>query len=463
MVRQLTLGSLVLALAAPAAAAQSPTFDSTYFQGKAWRNIGPNRGGRSTAATGVPGQPLVYYFGAVGGGLWKTVDGGVSWHPMTDGQIRSSSVGAVAVADADPNVVYIGMGETEFRGNVMQGDGVYRSTDAGKTWKHVGLTGVQAISRIRVDHANPDLVYVAAFGKPFAPSPERGIYRSTNGGKTWGRVLFRNDSTGAVDLVIDPRNPNVLYAALWQAYRTPWSMSSGGAGSGLFKSTDGGDTWTELTRNPGLPQGVIGKIGVTASPAAPGRVWAMVENDDGGLFRSDDGGATWKRVNAERKLRQRAFYYSRLYADPKLKDRVYVLNVNFHRSDDGGYTFERVPAPHGDFHDLWIDPADNDRFISANDGGGTVTTDGGHSWTSLHYPDRPVLPGRHHQGLPLPRLRGAAGQQHLLRGARAGGTTSPTPLTIRATTSTTWAAARAATSPPTRRTRTCSTLGARAP
>jgi photosystem II stability/assembly factor-like uncharacterized protein len=386
MVRQLTLGSLVLALAAPAAVAQSPTFDSTYFQGKAWRNIGPNRGGRSTAAAGVPGQPLVHYFGAVGGGLWKTVDGGVSWHPMTDGQVRSSSVGAVAVADADPNVVYIGMGETEFRGNIMQGDGVYKSTDAGKTWKHVGLAGVQAVSRIRVDHANPDLVYVAAFGKPFAPSAERGVYRSTNGGKTWTRVLFRNDSTGAVDLVVDPLNPNVLYAALWQAYRTPWSMSSGGAGSGLFKSTDGGDTWTELTRNPGMPKGVIGKIGVTASPAAPGRVWAMVENDDGGLFRSDDGGATWKRVNDERKLRQRAFYYSRLYSDPKLKDRVYVLNVNFHRSDDGGSTFERVSAPHGDFHDLWIDPADNDRFISANDGGGTVTTDGGHSWTSLHYP-----------------------------------------------------------------------------
>ena len=386
MMRQLALGSIAVLGLARAVPAQQPAFDSTFFQGKAWRNIGPNRGGRSTAATGVPGRPLEYYFGATGGGLWKTGDGGVSWKPVTDGQIRSSSVGAVAVADADPDVVYIGMGETEFRGNVMQGDGVYRSADGGKTWKHVGLDRVQAISRIRIDHANPDLVYVAAFGKPYAPSPERGVYRSTNGGKSFDRVLFRNDSTGAVDLAIDPRNPNVLYAALWQAYRTPWSMSSGGAGSGLFKSTDGGDTWTELTRNPGMPKGVIGKIGVTVSAAAPGRVWAMVENDDGGLFRSDDGGATWKRVNAERKLRQRAFYYSRLYADPVLKDRVYVLNVNFHRSDDGGYTFQTVNAPHGDFHDLWIDPADDRRMINANDGGGTVTTNGGDTWTGLHYP-----------------------------------------------------------------------------
>jgi photosystem II stability/assembly factor-like uncharacterized protein len=373
-----TLGSSVRA--------QTTGFDSTFFRGKAWRNIGPNRGGRSIAATGIPSRPNEYYFGAVGGGLWKTIDGGETWNPVTDGQLRSSSVGAVAVSESTPDVVYVGMGETEFRGNIMQGDGVYRSTDAGKTWKHAGLGAVQAVARIRVDPVNPDLVYLAAFGKPYAPSAERGIYRSKNGGKTWERVLFRNDSTAAVDLAIDPRNPNVLYAALWQAYRTPWTMSSGGAGSGLFKSIDGGDTWVELTRNPGLPKGVIGKIGVAPSGAAPNRVWAIVENDSGGVFRSDDGGATWKRTNAERKLRQRAFYYSRIYADPRYKDRVYVLNTSLYQSDDGGVTFAVLPAPHGDNHDLWIDPGNSDRIINANDGGGTVTVNGGKSWTGLGYP-----------------------------------------------------------------------------
>ncbi len=365
-------------------AAQS--YDASLFKGLTWRNIGPNRGGRSITASGIPSRPNEYYFGAVGGGLWKTTDGGVSWRPVTDGQLKSSSVGAVAVSESNPDVVYLGMGETEFRGNIMQGDGLYKSTDAGKSWKPTGLQKVQAIARIRVDRVNPDLVYVAAFGKPYAPSAERGVYRSKDGGKSWERLLFRNDSTAAVDLTIDRNNGNILYAALWQAYRTPWTMSSGGAGSGLFKSIDGGDTWTELTRNPGMPKGVIGKIGVAASPAAPGRVWAVVENDDGGIFRSDDGGATWTRTNADRKIRQRAFYYSRIYADPKDKDRVYVLNTNMYRSDDGGITFNDVPAPHGDNHDLWIDPADPQRMINSNDGGGTVTTNGGRSWSSLNYP-----------------------------------------------------------------------------
>ncbi len=384
MTRTLSLVGAGLLLAASVGRAQ--TVDSSYFHGKAWRNIGPNRGGRSIAASGSPSRPNEYYFGAVGGGLWKTTDGGLSWNPVTDGQIKSSSVGGIGVSESNPDVVYIGMGETEFRGNIMQGDGVYKSTDGGKTWKHSGLGGVQAVARVRVDPMNPDLVYVAAFGKPYAPSRERGIYRSKDGGKNWERVLFRNDSTAAVDLSIDPRNPNVLYASLWQAYRTPWTSSSGGAGSGLFKSIDGGDTWTELTRNPGMPKGLIGKIGVTASGAAPNRVWAIVENDSGGVFRSDDAGATWKRVNYERKLRQRAFYYSRIYADPKLKDRLYVLNVDFHRSDDGGVTFKNYPAPHGDFHDLWIDPNDNQRMLNSSDGGGSVTINGGKTWTSLAFP-----------------------------------------------------------------------------
>ena len=386
MSRALSAGFLALLVAALPAAAQTNSVDSTYFKGKAWRNIGPNRGGRSITVTGIPSRPNEYYFGAVGGGLWKTTDGGLAWRPVTDGQLRSSSVGAVAVSESNPDVVYIGMGETEFRGNIMQGDGIYRSADGGKTWKHAGLAGVQAFSRIRVDRMNPDLVYAAAFGKPYAPSAERGVYRSKDGGGHWERVLFRNDSTAAVDLNVDPLNPNVLYAGLWQAYRTPWTMSSGGAGSGLFKSIDGGDTWTELTRHPGLPRGVVGKIGVAASGAAPNRVWAIVENDSGGVFRSDDGGATWKLTNKDRKLRQRAFYYSRIYADPRLKDRVYVLNTSIWRSDDGGVTFQDVNDPHGDNHDLWIDPANSERIANANDGGGTVSLNAGKSWSRIDFP-----------------------------------------------------------------------------
>jgi len=352
-----------------------------------WKNIGPNRGGRSLTIMGSPSRPLEFYFGAVGGGLWKTTDGGLTWKPVTDGQIRSSSVGAVAVAETNPDILYMGMGETELRGNIMQGDGVYKSTDAGKTWKHVGLGESQAISRVRIDPTNADVVYIGALGHPYAPSVERGVFRSKDGGTTWTRVLFRNDSTGAVDLVIDRTNPKVLYAALWQVYRKPWKLWSGGPGSGLFKSTDGGDTWTELTRNPGLPKGTIGKIGVAVSPADPNRVYAVVEAEDGGVFRSEDGGATWTFMNGERKLRQRAFYYSRIYADPKIKDRLYVLNTSMYRSDDGGRTFPTVVEdPHGDNHDLWIDPTNSDRLANSNDGGGNVSTNGGKTWTGQRYP-----------------------------------------------------------------------------
>jgi photosystem II stability/assembly factor-like uncharacterized protein len=374
----------VILTAAPAFA-QGP--DTAFFRSMQWKNIGPNRGGRSLTVSGSPSRPHEYYFGATGGGLWKTTDGGQSWRPVTDGQIRSSSVGAVAVAESSPDVIYLGMGETQLRGNIMQGDGVYKSTDAGKTWTHIGLGQTQAIARVRVDHTNPNRVFVAALGKPYAPSVERGVFRSKDGGVTWTRVLFRNDSTGAADLVIDRTNPMVLYATLWQVYRTPWKLWSGGAGSGLFKSTDGGDTWTELTRNPGLPQGVIGKVGVSVSPADPNRVYAIVEAEDGGVFRSDDGGATWRFMNGERKLRQRAFYYTRLVADPKNADRVYVLNTSMYRSDDGGRTFPTVVAdPHGDNHDLWIDPTNPDRMANANDGGGNVSVNGGRTWTDQFFP-----------------------------------------------------------------------------
>ena len=378
-------GSLTIAYSSDAVA--QTRVDSTLFRGMEWRTIGPNRGGRSIAVAGSASRPLEYYFGATGGGLWKTTDGGVSWRPVTDGQIRSSSVGAVAIAESNPDVVYIGMGETEFRGNIMQGDGVYRSSDAGKTWTHVGLDDTQAIAKIRVDPRNADVVYVAAFGHPYGRNAERGVFKSVDGGMHWKKTLYRDDRTAAVDISIDASNPNVLFAALWEAYRTPWSMSSGGPGSGLFKSTDAGETWTEITRNPGLPKGVIGKIGVSVSPVDPNRVFAVIEAASGGVFRSDDAGATWKLLNEERKLRQRAFYYSHVIADAKLKDRVYVLNVSFFRSDDGGVRFDStITVPHGDNHDLWIAPNDNQRMIEANDGGGTISVNAGRTWTEEDFP-----------------------------------------------------------------------------
>jgi len=313
--------------------------DSTLFGALQWRNIGPNRGGRSIAAAGSAARPLEYYFGATGGGLWKTTDGGTTWEPVTDGQLTSSSVGAVAVCEANPDIVYIGTGEVQLRGNIMQGDGLYKSTDAGKTWRHTGLRETQNIARVRVHPTDCDQVLVAAFGHHGAENPERGIFRSTDGGATWARTLFRDAKSGGVDLVIDPKNPNTVYAALWEAWRKPWGMSSGGPGSGLHKSTDGGRTWTEISRNQGLPRGMLGKIGVAVSPVDANRVWAIVEADSGGVFRSDDGGRTWTLTNDERKLRQRAFYYTRIYADPVERDRVYVLNVGMFRSDDGGKTF----------------------------------------------------------------------------------------------------------------------------
>ncbi len=373
----------------PAARVESPgtpVHDASVFAALEWRSIGPNRGGRSLAAAGSPSRPNEYYFGAVGGGLWKTTDSGAHWAPVTDGQIRSSSVGAVAVASSNPDIVYLGMGEVQLRGNVMQGDGMYRSSDGGKSWTHIGLADTHAIGRIRVDPANPDIVYVAALGHPYGANAERGVFRTRNGGKTWQKILFRSDRAGAVDLCLDPRNPRVLYAAIWEVYRTPWLLWSGGEGSGLFRSNDGGDTWTELTRNPGLPKGLLGKIAVAVSGTDSARVFALVEAEDGGLFRSDDAGATWTKVNESRDLRQRAFYFSRVYADPANRDVVYVLNYLFHRSTDGGRTFDVIDTPHADQHDLWIDPGNPARMINSNDGGANVTVNGGRTWTDQRYP-----------------------------------------------------------------------------
>jgi photosystem II stability/assembly factor-like uncharacterized protein len=349
-----------------------------------FRSIGPFRGGRSIAVTGVPSQPNVYYFGSVGGGVWKTTDSGNSWFPVTDGQVKTGTVGAVAVADSDPNIVYAGMGEACVRGNASHGDGVYKSVDAGKTWRNVGLQDSYHIGAVRIHPKNPDIVYVAALGHLWGQNEMRGVYRTTDGGATWKQVLKRNNGTGAVDLAMEPGNPRVIYASFWEVSRKPWRLDSGGPGSGLFKTTDGGDTWTEISRNPGLPKGVLGRIGVTVSPVNPERVWALVEAADGGVFRSDNGGRNWTRMNEQNILRQRAWYYSHIFADTASADTVYVLNVGMYKSIDGGRTYSAMRPPHGDNHDLWIAPNDPNRMIESNDGGATITSDGGHTWSTVN-------------------------------------------------------------------------------
>ncbi len=351
-----------------------------------YRQIGPFRGGRVGAVAGVPNQPNVYYFGATGGGVFKTTDGGVNWAPISDAFFKTGSVGAIEVSQADPSVIYVGMGEETIRGNVSHGDGVYKTTDAGKTWKFVGLGDTRQIGRIRIHPKNPDIAYVAAIGHLWAGNDERGVFRTMDGGKTWKKILFRDKDTGANDIILDPSNPNIIYATFWQIRRTPWGFDSGGPGSGMFKSIDGGDTWAEISRNKGLPSGVLGKIGITVSPIDPNRLWAMVEAKQGGLFRSDDGGENWQKVSDNPQLTQRPWYYYRVYADTKDLDTVYVLNVNFLKSTDGGRTFSGVSVPHGDNHDLWIAPENNLRMIEGNDGGATVTTDGGRNWTDVDQP-----------------------------------------------------------------------------
>ncbi len=375
----------------PTVVAQSSTtavvLDSAFLAGYKWRNLGPDRGGRSIAVSGVKGRPMEAYFGATGGGLWKTTDGGENWEPVTDFKITSASVGAVAVSETNPDLVFIGTGETCIRGNIMPGDGVYRSRDAGETWEHIGFPRSHGISKIRIHPTNPDIIFVASFGKYSAPSEERGVFKSTDGGDTWRRVLYRNDETGAIDIAIDRNNPNVLYASLWQAFRKEYTMSSGGPGSGMFKSTDGGETWTEITRNPGMPQeGLVGRIGVAVSSANSNRLYALFENDNGGLFRSDDAGATWELVNDNRAIRQRAFYYTHVFADHHDEDVVYLQNTSLFRSTNGGDSTEVINnGTHGDFHDLWIDPDDPTHLVVANDGGGAVSFMTGDRWTDQEF------------------------------------------------------------------------------
>jgi photosystem II stability/assembly factor-like uncharacterized protein len=391
MIRIRALGvSLFLAFAAagmtlsPPAEAASQTVvaqvDPTLFKAMRWRGIGPYRGGRALAVQGISGEPGLFYFGAAAGGVWKTIDSGATWRPIFDEQTMSS-IGAIAVAPSNHDVIYVGSGEGALRGNITYGDGVYKSTDGGKTWANIGLRDARQIGALIVDPRDPNIVLVAALGHAFGPNAERGVFRSTDGGKTWNKVLYKDENTGAIDVTFDPHDSKIVYAALWQVRRQPWNFSSGGPGSGLYRSTDGGVTWTQLKGN-GLPDGILGRIDVSVSGADARRVYAMIEADKGGLYRSDDAGAHWSRISDDGRIRQRAWYFSKVYADPKNVDSVYVLNTGMLRSSDGGKTWALVPATHGDHHALWIDPADPKRLINANDGGASVSLDGGETWST---------------------------------------------------------------------------------
>lgn len=359
----------------------SSKFSNEYFSEVKYRNIGPFRGGRSAAVTGVPNKANLFYMGATGGGVWKTNDAGNTWQNISDG-FFGGSVGAVAVSESDNNVIYVGMGEKTVRGNVSSGDGMWKSVDAGKTWERAGLENTRHIPRVRIHPKNPDVVYAGVMGDLYKPTQERGVYKSVDGGKNWKKVLFSNENAGVVDLIIDPNNPRVLYATTWNVRRTPYSLSSGGEGSALWKSTDEGETWTNISKNDGLPGGIWGIVGVTVSPVDSDIVYALIENDKGGVYKSYDAGKTWRLINSERKLRQRAWYYTRLYADTQDPDILYVLNVRYHKSTDGGRTYKTYNAPHGDHHDLWIAPEDNQRMIIGDDGGAQISFDAGENWST---------------------------------------------------------------------------------
>ncbi|HEV7126807.1 MAG TPA: hypothetical protein VGN32_05120, partial [Ktedonobacterales bacterium] len=363
--------------------------DSKLFGSLEWRCIGPHRGGRVVAVAGHPTAAGTFYFGACAGGVWKTTSGGAYWENVSDGYFKTAAIGALAVSDSDPNVLYAGTGEATIRGNVSHGDGVYTSTDGGHTWRHAGLEDTRHIGAIVIHPKNPRIAYVAALGHAWGRNQQRGVFRTTDGGATWDRVLFKSDRAGAVALAMDPHHPDVLYATIWQVQRHPHGLVSGGEDSGLWQTTDGGDHWTDLTRAPGLPTGMLGKLGVAASPAQPGRVWALIEavsadgKDEGGVFRSDDWGATWQRLSTENNLRRRPWYYMHIFADPQDADTVWILNLQTWKSVDGGATFAVMPAPHGDNHALWIDPRDPNRLIQGDDGGAYVSYDGGRAWSSV--------------------------------------------------------------------------------
>ena len=374
------LSILLLLLFCLPAQSVTAAWDESKLEGLKWREVGPYRGGRSATVTGIGQDRETFYFGSTGGGVWKTTNGGGKWDNVSDG-FFGGSIGAVAVSSWDPNVIYVGTGEKTVRGNVSVGNGVWKSTDAGRTWSHIGLKDSQRIPRIRIHPKNPDVVYVAAMGSLFGANEERGVFRSVDGGKNWQKILYVNDEVGAVDLAMDPTNPRILYASTWRVIRTPYSLESGGEGSKLWKSTDGGDNWQSISENEGMPKPPLGISGISVSESNPDNLYAIIEANDGGVFRSTDAGETWKRVNKERKLRQRAWYYTRIQADPVDENMVYVMNVRFHKSMDGGKTFEKISTPHGDNHDLWIDPNDPKRMIEANDGGANISYDGGENWS----------------------------------------------------------------------------------
>lgn len=360
----------------------TPVLSSEQFNKLEWRNIGPFRGGRSVASTGVVGEPLTYYMGTTGGGVWKTVNAGNSWKNISDGFLKTGSVGAIAVSESNPNIVIVGMGEHPARGVMTtMGDGVYKSTDAGKTWMHIGLDYTRHISDVIIHPTNPDIIFVSGQGAQYGPNEERGIFRSTDGGKTWEKVFYVDENTGASGLTMDFTNPTILYAAMWEHRRYPWTMESGGEKSGLYKSTDGGDTWTQMKK--GLPK-LMGKSGISVSRANPERVYAVIEADpsEAGVYRSDDAGDSWKRVNADRNNVTRSWYYMEIFADPQDENIVYVLNAPTNKSIDGGVTFTNVPVPHGDTHDMWINPNDNQKIVHSNDGGANVSLDGTKSWST---------------------------------------------------------------------------------
>jgi photosystem II stability/assembly factor-like uncharacterized protein len=346
-----------------------------------WRLVGPHRGGRADGVTGVPGSNKNYYFASTGGGVWKTLDAGKSWKSVSDG-FFGGSIGAVAVAESDTSVVYAGGGEKTVRGNVSFGYGVWRSGDAGKTWQRAGLDKSRFVSRLRIHPTNPDVVYAAVLGDIFKPDANRGVFKTTDGGQSWEKVLFASDVAGAVDLILDPKNPEIIYVTTWDLKRTPYSLESGGLNSKLYKSTDGGKNWVDLTKNEGFPKGLLGIMGITVSPINSNRLYAIIENENGGVFSSTDAGKTWVKTNEDRSLRQRDWYYTRIFADTQNEETVYVLNVSYHKSTDGGKTFKSANAPHGDHHDLWIDPANSQRMIIADDGGAQVSEDGGATWSS---------------------------------------------------------------------------------
>ena len=358
-------------------------YSESLYNSLEWRLVGPFRGGRAGTVSGVLNNPNLYYMGTAGGGVWKTTDAGNTWSCISDGYF-GGSIGALAVSESDPNVIYVGEGEQTLRGNVSSGHGVWKSLDAGETWQFIGLEGSEHIARIRIHPKSPDLVYVAAIGNLWKPNETRGVFRSNDGGQSWEKILYESDKAGAGDLILDPNNPRIMYAATWEMKRNGYRMDSGGPDSKMYKSTDGGDNWTDISSYNGLPEGPWGIVGITVSPVDSNRVWAIIEAEDGGVFRSDDAGKTWEKINENRALRQRAWYYSRIYADTQNKDKVYVMNVSYGVSSDGGKTFELKDAPHGDHHDLWIDPYNNNRMVIADDGGAQVSNDGGENWTTYH-------------------------------------------------------------------------------